>query len=114
MTRELVNRWYLLSSRRPSSCKFSSCLAERKNAARLDRPPVEFPLTDSQGVYVEKDRRQMPDRRDPEHHNDDCLKAEAPIIGRHTVRAVFLVSLLVAINIAFVFMVYALIASSRN
>ena len=91
MTRELVNRWYLLPSRHPSLCKFSSCPVERKNEARLDRPPVEFPLTDSQGVYVEKDRRLLPDRRDPEHHTDDCLKAEAPIIGRHTARAVFFV-----------------------
>jgi len=114
MTRELVNRWYLLSSRRPSLCKFSSCQVERKNEALLDHPPVEFPLTDSQGIYVEKDRRHLHDRRDPEHHTDDCLKAEAPISGRHTVRAVFFVSLLVAINVAFVLMVYALIASSRD
>jgi len=84
-------------------------LAERKNETRRDRPPVEFPLTDSQGVYVEKDRRRLHDRRDPENNIDDYLKTEAPTNGRHTVLAVFIVFLLMAMNVAFVLMVYALI-----
>jgi hypothetical protein len=89
-------------------------LVERQNETLRDRPPVEFPLTDSQGVYVEKDRRRLQDRRGPEHNIDDYLRTEARIIGRHTVRAVFFISLIMAMNVAFVLMVYALIVSIQN
>lgn len=114
MAGELINRWYLLSSRRPLLCKFAMYLVERQNETRRDLPPVEFPLTDSQGVYVEKDRRRLPDMRGPEHNIDDYLKTEAPIIGRRTVRAVFFISLLLAMNVALVLMVYAFIVSIQN
>jgi len=37
-------------------------VVKRKGGRRLDLP-VEFPLMDSQGVFVIKDRRQLTDRR---------------------------------------------------
>jgi hypothetical protein len=33
--------------------------------------PVSFPLTDSDGIAVAHDRRQVPDRRKPTHDLDD-------------------------------------------
>ena len=99
----------MLSSRSPSLYKFAMYLVERQNETRRVRPPVEFPLTDSRGVYVEKDRRRLPDRRDPEHNIDDYLKTESPIMWRRAVQTIFIVSLVVAANVAFVLMAYALI-----
>ena len=84
-------------------------LVEQQDDARRGRTPVEFPLTDSHGVYVERDRRRLPDRRAPEHIIDDYLKTEAPITWRRAVRAVIAVALLIAMNAAFVLMVYALV-----
>mgnify|MGYP001553185616 FL=1 len=33
--------------------------------------PVEFPLTDSDGVLIVQERRRLPDRRKPVHDIDD-------------------------------------------
>ena len=84
-------------------------LIEKQNGTRRGRTHVEFPLTDSQGVYVEKDRRRLPDKRGPEHNIDDYLKTESRVMWRRAVQTVIVVSLLVAANVTFVLLVYALI-----
>jgi hypothetical protein len=48
-------------------------IARYKGNRRLGRP-VEFPLTDGQGLVVLKDRRSLPDRRKAKYGIDD-LKA---------------------------------------
>jgi len=45
-------------------------IARQTNSRRFDRA-VEFPLTDSQGLFVVKDRRRLPDRRKAEHGIND-------------------------------------------
>ena len=53
-----------------------SFITRQKGSRRYDLP-VEFPLVDSNGVLVLKDRRQIPDRRQPIYDIDD-LKAILP------------------------------------
>ena len=48
-------------------------IARQKGSRRFDMP-VEFPLEDSQGVIVIKNRRRLPDRR-KEIYGFDNLKA---------------------------------------
>ena len=45
----------------------SQTLIVRQRGSRRFDLPVEFPLTDSQGLFVVKDRRRLPDRRKAEH-----------------------------------------------
>lgn len=45
----------------------SETLIVRQRGSRRLNLPVEFPLTDSQGLSVVKDRRRLPDRRKAEH-----------------------------------------------
>jgi hypothetical protein len=45
-------------------------IVRQKGSRRFDLP-VEFPLTDSQGIIVIQDRRRLPDRRKAEHGLDD-------------------------------------------
>ena len=42
----------------------------QKGSRRMDLP-TEFPLTDSQGLLVIQDRREIPDRRKAEHGLND-------------------------------------------
>ena len=42
----------------------------QKGGRRVDLP-VEFPLTDSQGIIAIQDRRQLPDRRKAKYGLDD-------------------------------------------
>ncbi len=46
-------------------------LITRQSGSRRSDQAVEFPLTDSQGLYVVKNRRQLPDRRKAEHGIND-------------------------------------------
>jgi hypothetical protein len=46
-------------------------LVVRQKGSRRWKLPAEFPLTDSQGVFVIQDRRQLPDRRKAEYGLDD-------------------------------------------
>ena len=48
-------------------------IVRQKGSRRFDLP-VEFPLTDSQGIIVIQDRRRLPDRRKAKYELDD-LKA---------------------------------------
>ena len=45
-------------------------LERQKDSRRVDFP-VEFPLTDSQGVIVIQERRRLPDRRWEQYDLDD-------------------------------------------
>ena len=45
-------------------------ITRQKGGRRFDLP-VEFPLEDSQGVFVIQDRRQLPDRRKEKYGLDD-------------------------------------------
>jgi len=46
-------------------------LTVRKKGGRRFGLPVEFPLEDSQGVFVIQDRRRLPDRRKEKYGLDD-------------------------------------------
>ena len=46
-------------------------LVVRKKGDRRFELPVEFPLEDSQGVFVIHDRRRLPDRRKAKYGLDD-------------------------------------------
>ena len=45
----------------------------RQKGDRRFNLPVEFPLMDSQGVFVIKDRRQLSDRRKAKDNPDDLM-----------------------------------------
>jgi len=47
-------------------------IIRQKGDRRFDLP-VEFPLMDSQGVFVIKDRRQLSDRRKAKDNPDDLM-----------------------------------------
>ena len=49
-------------------------LIERQKSDRRFDLPVEFPLTDSEGVYVIQDRRQSSDRRNGKFDVDDLFE----------------------------------------
>ena len=46
-------------------------LVVRQKGSRRMGLPVEFPLTDSDGVLIVQERRRLPDRRKPVHDIDD-------------------------------------------
>lgn len=52
----------------------------RKKGSRRWKLPVEFPLTDSQGLLVIQDRRRLPDRRKAAHGIED-LKFTSSTMG---------------------------------
>ena len=45
----------------------------RQKGDRRFNLPVEFPLRDSQGLFVIKDRRQLTDRRKAKYDPDDLM-----------------------------------------
>ena len=45
----------------------------RQKGDRRFNLPVEFPLVDSQGIFVIKDRRQLTDRRKAKDDPDDLI-----------------------------------------
>ena len=49
----------------------SQTLIVRQRGSRRFDLPVEFPLMDSQGLFVVKDRRRLSDRRKAKHGIDD-------------------------------------------
>ena len=49
----------------------SEALKVRQKGSRRSNLPVEFPLTDSQGLVVVKNRRRLSDRRKAKHGIDD-------------------------------------------
>ena len=52
----------------------NATLIERRNGRRRYDLPHEFPLTDSQIVFVTRDRRRLPDRRTVSHDLDDLVE----------------------------------------
>ena len=88
-------------------------LVARQVGSRRDYPPVEFPLTDSQGVYVEKDRRQHTDRRKLGYGIVPLRAAFYKTKGRIRNRLI-LISLIVATNAVIILLVYALIVAIQN
>ena len=62
---------------------FSEALKVRQKGSRRSNLPVEFPLTDSQELFVVKDRRRLSDRRKAEHGIDD-LKAILSKLAKKT------------------------------
>jgi hypothetical protein len=48
-------------------------LVVRQKGDRRFNLPVEFPLRDSQGLFVIKDRRQLSDRRKVKDDTDDLM-----------------------------------------
>jgi hypothetical protein len=83
-------------------------LVIRQNAGRRWRLAADYPLTDIQGISVIQDRRRLPDRRKAEYSVDD-LKVMLSKVNSLTI-----VSLVMAINVAFVLMAYALIVAIQN
>ena len=73
---------------------------------------TEFPLEDGQGVIVIQNRRQLPDRRKAELSIDD-LKVMLSETEGVTKNKLIFVSLIMAINTAFILMVYALIMATK-
>jgi hypothetical protein len=115
-------------------------LAARKKDSRRDDLPVEYPLKDSQGLFVIKDRRREPDRQKAEYDYIDLngillkrgeaamnsmnrLMLASPItiasvslntIGSISLNRLIFVSLIVATNAAVILMAYALILAIQN
>ena len=83
-------------------------LVIRQKAGHRWRLPADYPLMDSQGISVIQDRRRLPDRRKVEYGIDD-LKVMLSKVNSLTI-----VSLVMAINVAFVLMAYALIEAIQN
>jgi len=88
-------------------------LVERQKDSRRDELPVEFPLTDGQGLIVEKDRRQVPDRRTSAYLQGHPI-SRLSITRSHAMNRLTFVSLILALNVVFALMVYALIAAIKN
>ena len=83
-------------------------LVIRQKAGRRWGLVADYPLMDSQGISVIQDRRRLPDRRKVEYGIDD-LKVMLQKMNSLTI-----VSLVMAINAAFVLMAYALIVTIQN
>ena len=81
-------------------------LVARQAADRRDDTPVEFPLTDSQGLLVDKYRRRHPDRRRMGYGSVPLRAALYKTKGSIRNRLIA-ISLIVGINAAFILLVYA-------
>ena len=90
-------------------------LVARQRDSRRDGLPIEFPLTDSQGLLVTEDRRRLPDRRKVElGYGSNALRlALSKKDGRIRSRLIF-ISLIVATNAAFILLAYALIVAIKS
>jgi hypothetical protein len=88
-------------------------LVARQAGDRRVYPPVEFPLTDSQGFLVDKDRRRLPDRRRTGYRRVPLWAALYERKGRIWNR-IIAISLIVGINAAFILLVYAVRVAFKN
>lgn len=88
-------------------------LVARQAGSRRKDSPVEFPLTDFQGLLVEKDRRQHPDRRRTGYAHALLPTAPYKKRGRVRNRLIFL-SMIVAANAAFILLAYALVVAIQD
>lgn len=80
-------------------------LVIRQEGSRREDSPVEFPLTDSQGLLVDEDRRRHPDRRRLGYCKAPLRAALYKRKGNIRNRLIA-ISLIVAINAAFILLVY--------
>ena len=88
-------------------------LVARKAVDRRDDSPAVFPLTDSQGLLVDKDRRRHPDRRRIGYgtiHLKSALNTTTGISRKRLIA----ISLIVVINAAFLLLLYALSVAFLN
>ena len=83
-------------------------LVIRQKAGRRWGLAADYPLMDSQGISVIQDRRRLPDRRKAEYDVND-LK-----VMLSKVNSLIIVSLVMAINVAFILIAYALIEAIQN
>ena len=88
-------------------------LVARQGNRRLNALPVDFPLMDSQGLSIEKDRRRLPSRRKSEYRPVNSKPIPSTKTRLSTNRLVFML-LIVAINAAFALLVYTLIMPGNN
>jgi len=63
----------LLTTQSLRKCELIVAQIVRQKGSRRLGLPVEFPLTDGEGKFVDQDRRQFPDRR-MENYDHDALK----------------------------------------
>ena len=88
-------------------------LVARRSEDRRHDLPVEFPLTDSQGLLVEKDRRRYPDRRRTGYGNVPLRAAFYKTNGGSRNRLIA-ISIIVVTNALFLFLLYAVIMAFQN
>jgi len=88
-------------------------LIARQEGRRRDGLSFGFPLTDSQGHFIEADRRRVPDRRRSAYGFVD-LKAVLSKSGGPTPMRLISMSLIVTINLVFVLIAYALIVAIQS
>ena len=88
-------------------------LVARQADDRRDDSPVKFPLTDSQGFLVDKDRRQHPDRRMTGYGKVSLRAALYKTKGSIWNRLIA-ISIIVGINAAFILLVYTVSAAFQN
>ena len=86
-------------------------LVARQGKRRRDGLSVEYPLTDNQGLFVDKDRRRFPDRRKSAYGFISPKVVPSKKSRAITNRLIF-ISLIVVINVAFIWMVYTLIVAT--
>jgi hypothetical protein len=88
-------------------------LVARQSEDRRHGLPVEFPLTDSQGLLVEKDRRRYPDRRRT-GYGHVSLRAALYKTNGGTRNRLIAISIIVLINVLFLLLLYAVIMAFQN
>ena len=88
-------------------------LVARQGNRRCNGLPVDFPLTDSQGLFVENDRRRLPSRRKSEYRPVNSKPMPSRKTRVSTNRLIFIL-LIVAMNAAFALLVYTLFVPINN
>ena len=88
-------------------------LVTRQSQDRRHDLPVEFPLTDSQGLLVEKDRRRYPDRRRAGYGHVPLRAAFYKTNGGIRNRLIA-ISIIVVTNALFLLLLYAVITAFQN
>jgi len=81
-------------------------LVARQAYDRREDSPVEFPLMDSQGFLVDKDRRRHPERRRT-GYGQVPLRATLYRTKGSTWNRLIAISIIVGINAAFILLLYA-------
>ena len=88
-------------------------LVARQADDRRDGSPVEYPLTDSQGLLVDKDRRRYSDRRRI-GYGTVPLRAVLYKTKGSSWNRLIAISLIVGMNAALILLVYAVSVAFQN